>query len=221
MTSAPPSNELFAAQFRLTRRGAVATRKIKRSERVGVFLYYQWDVVGVLAQDLAPGVGHHIINNNCKLLAAPTDPTTVFLVATRDIPAGEHLLMDYRFTPWWVAFPPKQLALSPRLLDPQLYLIGPSIIHGNGALAATRLGTGASVGVCIRYVWFVLPVVTRELGRHINHSPAAPSCKLVWRGSESHVIAVRDLAPGDEVTLDYATLPWYCRGPPIARAESE
>jgi len=47
---------------------------------------------------------------------------------------------------------------------------------------------------------------TSDLGRYHNHS-TQPSCRNITIGSYRYLIALRDLKPGDEVTVDYRLQP--------------
>jgi len=212
--SAPPSN-LGNGCFQLTQTGAVATRRIPPHTNVGVFLYYQWDVVGVLTRDLAVGVPHSIVNANCKLHVEAGDPSTVYLRSTREIVSGARLLLDYRCAPWWITAPPRHFKLPRALLATPCYHLGPSTIHGSGIMASVALPAGADIGCCIAFHWWWMPVVTREFGRHLNHS-RTPTSRLEWRGYAKGwwAVAMAPLRAGEEITVDYRTLPWYCRGEP-------
>lgn len=97
------------------------------------------------------------------------------------------------------------------------FYIGPSKIHGHGVLAATRLRKGESVGAGIvfsRVLGLVkVPHITDDLGVWINHAyePTAELQKRdVGKPSEAwHIVAVRPLRRGEELTLNYNDCPWY------------
>lgn len=225
--SAPPSNVGCDWPFRLERTGALATCRVERGKLVGVFLYYQWDVVGVLTPDFGVGVQHEGLKSNCELHTLPDDSSTVYLRAKREIARGQKLSIDYRLAPWWVWPPPRPLVVPHKLLTTPACHVAYSPIHGQGLMASCPMSAGARVGTAIRFHWLVLPVVTRELGRHINHS-STPTCELRSDGGwtdcwDWEVVVTRPsgLRHGDEITLDYTKLPWYCRGVPKVHSSLE
>lgn len=50
--------------------------------------------------------------------------------------------------------------------------------------------------------WTIDGSSRRNLGRYINHA-CRPNCEAVLRKGKMVFIALRDIAPGDEITLDY------------------
>jgi uncharacterized protein len=50
--------------------------------------------------------------------------------------------------------------------------------------------------------WTIDGSSRRNLGRYINHA-CRPNCEAVLRKGEMVFLALRDIAPGEEVTLDY------------------
>lgn len=92
------------------------------------------------------------------------------------------------------------------------WVIGPSKIHGQGVLAKRALAPGTLVGVGIGYRLGVFPTITSDFGAWINHS-FKPSCKLLLMNGNHWVVANSAIEPGDEITVDYRSTPWYVKGP--------
>jgi hypothetical protein len=83
--------------------------------------------------------------------------------------------------------------------------IRPSSIHGLGVFAAVAISADADLGPAqIRRPDSNYDVT--EIGRHHNHS-SEPSCYNDWVGDERHLFPHRDLAPGEEITIDYTKQP--------------
>jgi len=202
-----------SSAFRLRSHGAVASRPIVSETIIGVFAYYAWDFVGIVTKDLGIGVVHKEIGANCDLRNDRSDPCTILLCATRSIPSGDVLSIDYTHVPWWIRRPPQPLLLASRDICTPRYYVSPSPRpSGHSTYAATRIARNARVGACIRYEWWIIPVVTRELGIYINHSKS-PTARLEWIDWSYGwaVVTNFELAPHDEITLNFATLPWYCK----------
>jgi hypothetical protein len=85
------------------------------------------------------------------------------------------------------------------------WIVGPSRIHGRGVLCARAVPRDATIGVS-HWWWQGRWNTTPDLGTFHNHSET-PSCRNVTVGSYRYLVALRDLAPGDEVTVDYRLQP--------------
>ena len=83
------------------------------------------------------------------------------------------------------------------------WTIAPSRIQGQGAICTRAVPAGTSVGVA--HVWQYGRgrwEPTPDLGRFHNHS-SSPSCRNYAVGPYRYLVALRDLQPGDEITVDY------------------
>lgn len=86
----------------------------------------------------------------------------------------------------------------------QRWIIGPSAIHGQGAILAMPTAMGAVIGLAH---WFDGRAwQCTELGAFHNHS-RTPSAKNVRVDGRRFLVALRDLLPGEEVTTDYRQQP--------------
>lgn len=93
-----------------------------------------------------------------------------------------------------------------------VWKVGPSNIHGQGVLTTQELRAGSRIGVGIGYRLGIIPAITSDFGAWINHS-YQPSASLMFLDGMYWVVAAKNLAPGDEVTVDYRRTPWYVKGP--------
>lgn len=204
----------YAQNFAITADGAAAARDLAAGDPVGVFVYWEWhDQLPVSASSLAPAVRHAPAAAASCVLAGRAPGTNVqLLVARRPLARGARLTIDYWRLPYWVWWPP---AAVPRALcRPAVYRLSTEgVVHGVGVVAAVPLGPGAVVGTVIeRRYWWLVPVITRDLGRYINHS-TRPNARMEWRGCAGVLVVRRVLNAGDELTIDYTTMPGYCAGP--------
>jgi SET domain-containing protein len=86
-----------------------------------------------------------------------------------------------------------------------VWVVGPSRIHGRGVICTRPVPTGRALGVAHWWAgdrWNATP----DLGRFHNHSDR-PTCRNVAVGQYRYLVALRDLQPGDEVTVDYRLQP--------------
>lgn len=203
-----------ADSFRIdAARGAVTAQSVAAGAAVGIFVYWEWGgVVPVTASSLAPAVGHARGDAaTCELAPRAPDSDVQELRARKPLPAGARITLDYWRLPWWVRWPP---ATVPRALcGPRTVRLAPSAVHGTGVVVERSMRAGAVVGVAIEWRWGLLPVVTRDLGRYLNHS-ARPTARLAWVDGAWQLVTAVSLVRGDELTVDYGTLPSYCARQP-------
>lgn len=80
--------------------------------------------------------------------------------------------------------------------------VRPSPIHGNGAFSVANRSAG-SCALVVRYD----RQITRE-GAAVNHS-RQPNCEIAHvPGGNLHLIALRDIDAGEELTHDYRIATW-------------
>lgn len=85
------------------------------------------------------------------------------------------------------------------------YYIGKSDISGNGLIALRPISKGTNIGVAVtdgaERITF--------MGSQVNHQVDC-NAKVVENENKScHLIATKDIAPGDEITANYKDTPWY------------
>lgn len=203
-----------ADSFRIdAARGALTTRAVAAGAVVGIFIYWEWDgAVPITASSLAPAVGHARGDAaSCELAPRAPDSDVQELRARKPLPAGARITLDYWSVPWWVRWPP---ATVPRALSaPRMVRVGLSRVHGLGVLLERSVRAETVVGVVIEWRWWLLPVPTRDLGRYLNHS-TRPTARLKWADGAWQLVTAVSLVRGDELTIDYATLPSYCARQP-------
>ena len=56
--------------------------------------------------------------------------------------------------------------------------------------------------------WTIDGSSRRNLGRYINHA-CRPNCEAVLRKGQMEFVALRDIAPGEEITYDYVVPLWF------------
>jgi hypothetical protein len=85
------------------------------------------------------------------------------------------------------------------------WAIGPSRIHGRGIICTQKVLAFEVLGIAHRWAngrWRT----THDLGAFHNHSPS-PTCGNHAAAGLRYLIALRDLQPGDEITVDYRLQP--------------
>lgn len=87
---------------------------------------------------------------------------------------------------------------------PPPWFVAPSPIQGHGVFARVPLVAKTSLGLAHwydgrRWHW-------TALGRWHNHSPT-PNAKSVLVGSRRYLVTLRDIRPGEEITVDYRLQP--------------
>lgn len=191
--------------------GARVRHPVAAGAAVCIFMYFEWGGLPVTASSIAPAV-RHSADPSCVLAPRESGSDVQYLRARRDLPADTPITLNYYRLPFWVTWPP---ATVPRSLvtPPPVRLSSVGVVHGVGLVAARKLRKGTVLGAAIEWRYWVVPVVTRDLGRHLNHS-ATPSAQLVWRDGAWMLTLVRDVVVGGEITVDYGTLPRYCARAP-------
>ena len=210
--SAPVSNIDYADTFILAHNGVQTARAVDENIDVGVFIYYQWGV-GVLTCDFGTWINHSDGDPNCVLAKVGDDR---YMVRTlKNLPRNTLVTIDYQYAPWFVACPPRNVVVPLTVREkPVIYAIGDSSIHGRGMMANKDLVPETEIGVFVRFEWWVVPIITREFGRHINHS-WNPNTRLEWKPTQEWILtSVESIARGSEITFDYRTTSWYCKKPP-------
>jgi len=93
--------------------------------------------------------------------------------------------------------------------DRKNYFIGKSSIHGRGIMAAVPIKVNDFVNTAM------VTLKSRDghdffdvtyFGSFINHS-YSPTAVIKIQDGNYNVYAVKDLEPGEEITLDYTTVP--------------
>lgn len=80
-----------------------------------------------------------------------------------------------------------------------LYL-APSPIHGEGVFTGKHMPEGTDLGIA--QIKQPEGHDITPLGKYHNHS-AAPNCTNVTKGDNHHLVALRDIEPDEEITVDY------------------
>ena len=80
-----------------------------------------------------------------------------------------------------------------------LYL-APSPIHGNGVFTGKHMPKGTDLGIAHTKHGESYDIT--PLGKHHNHS-YEPNCASVLNGGSRHLVALRDMEPDEEITVDY------------------
>ena len=91
------------------------------------------------------------------------------------------------------------------------FVIGQSLIHGQGVIANRNIRKGDNIGNGIEFKYFI-PYVTENLGVWINHS-FNPNSTLVWNNRAWIIVVTRNIFKGEEITLNYENTPWYIEDP--------
>lgn len=79
--------------------------------------------------------------------------------------------------------------------------IGKSEIQGRGLLANMQLSAGTNVGVSHVNDW-----PTEKIGAMYNHSEN-PNAMSLKNGNKRSIVVMKNIAPGEEITLDYRKQP--------------
>ena len=90
--------------------------------------------------------------------------------------------------------------------ETSLYL-APSPIHGMGVFSGEHMPQGTVLGIAHQpqgEQGRLAP--TTDLGRYHNHS-SQPNCESVLNGGERHLVALVDIMPHEEITVDYTKQP--------------
>jgi SET domain-containing protein len=96
------------------------------------------------------------------------------------------------------------------------YYLAPSKIHGTGTHATKTLHQGEKIGVGIEFDTYlgIMPYVTPNFGRWINHS-WTPNAKLDYdyKNQKWNIIASKRISKDNEITINYQDTPWYILKP--------
>jgi SET domain-containing protein len=96
------------------------------------------------------------------------------------------------------------------------FYLAPSKIHGTGTHASRTLHAGERIGVGIEFDTYlnIMPYVTRNFGRWINHS-YTPNAKLEYDPNMKvwHIVASTRIPKDIEIMINYADTPWYILKP--------
>jgi SET domain-containing protein len=94
------------------------------------------------------------------------------------------------------------------------YQIAKSEIHGEGVLATKSIKKDEVIGLPLYMVAWIFPVITKELGKKINHS-YKPNAYLKKDPSELkwYLIAHKNIAINEEITINYNNTPWFIDKP--------
>lgn len=94
------------------------------------------------------------------------------------------------------------------------YKLKKSKIHGLGMYANKFIHKDDVIGIGIVFKMYVIPIVTEDFGKWINHSNDANS-HLYYHSTENmyFVVASKDIPENTEITLDYNDTPWYIMKP--------
>ena len=84
-----------------------------------------------------------------------------------------------------------------------LYL-APSPIHGNGVFTGKHMPKGTDLGIAHTKQGEGYDIT--PLGKYHNHS-ATPNCANILNGKNRHLVALRDIGPDEEITVDYTLQP--------------
>jgi len=82
--------------------------------------------------------------------------------------------------------------------------IKPSPIQGLGVFAGEQIPKGTDLGAAQTKQDKGYSVTS--LGKYHNHS-LEPNCENVLTGNERHLISSKDIAPGEEITINYTLQP--------------
>lgn len=90
-----------------------------------------------------------------------------------------------------------------KLATYKFYYIGKSKIEGNGIIAQNNIPSGTIIDIAI-----VGGNITKNFGSYINHQFNCNS-KLIEKENNVVVIAIKNISPGEEITINYKHTPWY------------
>ena len=105
------------------------------------------------------------------------------------------------------------------------FIIADSSIHGKGLFANKNLKKGERIGLGIKFIFGIWPMITPYLGSWINHCNKESNkhnTRLEWddsleayeaEGEGWYLITTKDVKKGDELLMDYADTPFYIEGP--------
>ena len=95
-------------------------------------------------------------------------------------------------------------------LTTQIYIIGPSAIHGQGVIAVRDVEPGETIGKAV-IIDGIKPVIT-DMGKYVNHT-YQPNSRLQYIERRFDLIATRPIKAGEEIAADYNDTPWFLEKP--------
>ena len=94
------------------------------------------------------------------------------------------------------------------------FRIGKSKIHGYGVLTSKNVKKGEILGIAIYFKFYIIPEITTDFGRWINHSYESTSYLFYDKNKRIYyLIASRDLKQNEEITANYNHTPWFIKKP--------
>ena len=96
---------------------------------------------------------------------------------------------------------------------PEKYKIKKSQIHGKGVFSNCNINKNEIIGEGIIMKFGLVPYITPELGRLLNHSKNS-NCKLKYYKNIYYIIAKKDIPTNTEITINYDDyeIPWFIQG---------
>ena len=91
------------------------------------------------------------------------------------------------------------------------FRIGPSKVHGSGIIAIGEIKQGEVIGVAI-VMNKIIPHITEDLGRYVNHSNKANS-RLQLSNGKYYLVATKDIKVNEEVFGNYNDTPFFLEKP--------
>ena len=97
----------------------------------------------------------------------------------------------------------------------KVWKVADSEVDGQGVILTAPVPEGVAIDVAITGEWPFMEV-TEEFGRWVNHCKHSANVVLQCglHGGDWWVVALRDLAAGEEITADYDVQPWFVQDAP-------
>ena len=94
------------------------------------------------------------------------------------------------------------------------FRVGKSNIHGNGVIANKNIKKDQIIAVPIMFNILIIPHVTTDFGKWINHSYNANSYLYynLWK-NVYFLIAKKDIVKDEEISSNYNNTPWFIKKP--------
>ena len=97
-------------------------------------------------------------------------------------------------------------------MNPKKFYLSNSNIHGKGTFASRTIHRGEKIDVGIDYALNLIPYVTEDFGRYINHS-WYPNSHLEYLEDKYYLVASKEIPEDSEIIMDYRMTPWYILPP--------